>query len=115
MELNSELKFIDNDGSGITSLVKVCVPNYQIVLESQSMVKEFKPDLESEYNKMLNGLKEVYTIIENGDKSRLEVYYELPIEWLAEMEPSWMKAVDIIKELAEILVIKAIYPGKTGN
>ena len=101
ISLNSIVKFVDNDGNGITSLVKVCTPNYQIVLESQTMVKDFEIDTTSDYNALLKGLKEVYTITENGEKTNLEIYYELPVEWMPVMEGSWSKAIVEIKKLAE--------------
>lgn len=102
IKYDSEIKFLDIKGSGISSIIKVCIPNYQISFEHQHEIKDFKDDLTSEANSYWKGLKETYTIIEQTDKTiLLEIYFDFPAAWIEEISNAWPKALAIIKEIAE--------------
>jgi uncharacterized protein YndB with AHSA1/START domain len=101
MKLNNKIWFLAPDKSGLSSLVKVLIPGFQVSFEHIGAVKNGIEDFDSPGFVGWKGARETYTLNEKDDFTNLEIYQDLTKTELEMFDQMWNKALQTIKELSE--------------
>ncbi len=101
MTYDSKIRFLSPNKSGLSSVVRVCIPNFQISFEHLGFIKDGVEDLDNPEFSGWKGARETYTLREENGKTTLEIYQEMTINEPEFFDKSWDKALAIIKQIAE--------------
>jgi uncharacterized protein YndB with AHSA1/START domain len=101
MKLNNKIWFLSPGKSGLSSLVKVLIPGFQVSFEHLGAVKNGVEDFESPEFLGWKGARETYTLTEKNGITNLEIYQDLTKTELEMFDKMWDKSLQKIKELSE--------------
>lgn len=99
--IGSKVLFVDNDGSGMVSMIADKVPNEFMSFKHLGEVKNWVEDTESERVKPWAGAHENYTLKTENGKTLLTVDMDIDEEYTAMFNNIFPKALDKVKELSE--------------
>ncbi len=97
----SKVHFLDGEGRGLVSTVKVHKPAEIITIEHIGVIDKNTEDFESDEAKKWAGSLETYRVSESGGKTQLDVEMDIIPEYEEFMNTTWAKALVLVKELAE--------------
>ena len=97
----SKVHFLDGEGRGLVSTVKVHKPAEVISIEHIGVIDKGKEDFESEEAKKWTGSLETYRVSESGGKTKLDIEMDITPEFEEYMNKTWDKALELVKEISE--------------
>lgn len=100
-QLNSKVVFADDSGSGIIGRIIVHAPYELLSIEYYGVLTNNIEDFESEEAKIFNGAHETYRLIQQEQKTLLEIESDMSEGGFESMSLAWDEALANIKQLAE--------------
>lgn len=97
----AEIRFLGPSGNGIASIIETLRPNEHLTLKHIGMVSNGVVDVDSEAARSWAPSFERYTLVAEGDTTRLHVSAEVPAEHRNDMEASWPNALERLVSLCE--------------
>ena len=101
MKYNERIKFLSPDGNGLSSVVRVCIPFWQISFEHLAAINKGIEDFDSPEFVGWKGAKETYTLTEVDGSTNLEIYQEVNVQKDDYFAKMWNVALENIKNLTQ--------------
>ena len=101
MKYDSKIRFMSPAKGGLSSVVKVCIPFFQISFEHLGFIKDGVEELNNPEFGGWKGARETYTLNEINGVTTLDIYQEMTVNEPEFFDKSWDKALAIIKQIAE--------------
>lgn len=104
MKYDSKIHFMSGEAgnnSGLVSLIRVFIPNFQISFEHLGYIKDGVEDLNYPEFQTWKGLRETYTLNPKGDITELNIFQDLTKKEAAFFDTKWDQALSQIKKLSE--------------
>jgi uncharacterized protein YndB with AHSA1/START domain len=101
IKYDNKVQFLGPDQSGLISLVKVCIPEFQVSFEHLGGFKDGKEDPDSPMFLPWKGNRETYTLKSKNEITNLSIYQEMSKTEIEYFEEMWAKALEVIKKIAE--------------
>lgn len=101
MKYNEKIRFLSPGGSGLNSVVKVCIPFWQVSFEHLGAINKGVDDFDSPDFRGWKGARETYTLTEVDGVTNLEIYQEVNTQEDDVFTKMWEQAFVNIRKLAE--------------
>ncbi len=98
----SKVLFLDGEGSGMVSRIAENIPNEYMSIEHLGEVRGGVEDTDSDKVKAWAGSHENYTLKTIGNGTELHIDMDITEEFKEMFEKMWPKALDKVKQLAEL-------------
>ncbi|MEJ6979794.1 SRPBCC domain-containing protein [Pedobacter sp. P351] len=98
----SRALFLDGKGQGMVSVIAKNIPNKYLSIKHLGMIKDGVEDMESEEVKKWSGALENYTLKPLNGSTELIIEMDMAEEFKDYFLTTWPKALDKVKELAEM-------------
>jgi uncharacterized protein YndB with AHSA1/START domain len=92
--------FKDHKNSGLSGIISVKNPYEELSFVFDSLIKNGKPDMESDMAKSFAGSKESYFLTGQNGTTTLKVEFDCDEQHYDKMSSQWDQALDRIAELA---------------
>lgn len=100
-DVGSKVHFKTPKGDGMVSRVLVHKPQEIITFEHYGILKNGIEDFESDEAKKWADSYETYKVVNDGSGTKLFIEMQVSDEYLEWFNTTWLKALDIVKELSE--------------